>query len=632
MPTRQELLELEELAALEARMNPTPEKPKTVTEKMSSAVDDAVETVKNIGGFGLQTARKMGASGLRGYEGLAKTFENLPGTPSLMMKAFRKATENPREKALNAIDVPDDSMAGTAEQFFNKAVRGAGGQLAFPVPGAGVLPNVLPGAAGGLTGEAARRYAEGISPKLAPVAELLGNVAGGGATGFALGPKLKLSEVDIHDALKNYKGKDFADARIKSARQTASGAKTNTAAEAFPENSAILDVADKARSGNVDNALRQRLEGRPQDLQDLGTEFLNRITKPVDPNTVANKVGDAATNAQLNLKDLRNTGIENRLAKIKPIRPDIIKNIQDDLLYHAKTVNRPGEAEAFRTVANALQGQNGKLTNVQELSLAIVELRKTASNPNSQIYQSGSVSKRDMEAAIEQVRNKITNERADFGQALNDFEDFSKGPMANTRTGPVGALADKNPLVAGQTPVARLEGLLAGNSPKTIKGTARTLNTPILTRGANVDPAEIARAIGQNRLKLGPTNPGQAVRGNQGSDAEANFNALLEAAGKNPNQVNAPLQTADELQRLSGPSGIQNLPKMTMGQMLIRPFRTLDMALTSGRIEKVNAETARLLADPANLPELQRIAMFNPMLRKALSVRGVIVPAMGEEK
>jgi hypothetical protein len=61
-------------------------------------------------------------------------------------------------------------------------------------------------------------------------------------------------------------------------------------------------------------------------------------------------------------------------------------------------------------------------------------------------------------------------------------------------------------------------------------------------------------------------------------------------------------------------------PRMGMGQMLLRPFRTLDMMITAHNEAGVQREIAHLLQDPNNLPELRKIAMFDPTVRKQLSL------------
>lgn len=629
MPTRQELLELEELDALEARMG---------ASGKTSMVDNVIEKVKYLPEFLGQSARKMGASAMGTYEGLAKTAEKLPGNSGLMLKTFRALTEKPREQGLKKLDVPDDPMAGDDEQFYNKMLRGAGGQLALPVPGVGVAANTLPGAVGGGAGEAARRYAEGISPKLAPYGELAGNVLGAGTTGFLLGPKLKLHEIDIHDALKNTSPQGFRDAANRSAAQTAAGAKTNTAAEAFPERSAIMDLADQTRGGNIDNALRTRLENRPQDLKDLGTEFLARISSSQkSPNQIANDTSTAANAYYEGSKGVRNETMRTLYAGKNADARDVV-GTYSQMHAMADKIQRPGEREAFQKVADALVGADKTpLRSLQDVSLALVELKKAASNPMSLIRSGGVVGEVDLNKALNFAINDLSRRDPTLKNALTYYGNYGEKILEPLKKSPIGSLSDKNPNNTGQTPVSRLDRLLVNNSPQEIKNTATALSLSSLPKSKmgemqNISPEDLAKAIAQNKLQLAPTDPGRAMRGESGSSFETNFEALLTAGNKNPNYVNAPLKAADELQRFNSVSGIFTPPKMGFGQMLIRPFRTLDMALTSGKMERVNKATAELLADPANLPELQRIAMFNPQLRRALGLRGVITAPMSQQE
>jgi hypothetical protein len=95
---------------------------------------------------------------------------------------------------------------------------------------------------------------------------------------------------------------------------------------------------------------------------------------------------------------------------------------------------------------------------------------------------------------------------------------------------------------------------------------------------------------------------------------------LIKAGGGDVSYANQPLQAADRLQAFSGAAGRNEPPKMSLLQGLIRPFRTADMAFTGKGMRTYNQEIAELLADPKNLPELQKIAMFSPEVRKLLTV------------
>jgi hypothetical protein len=219
-----------------------------------------------------------------------------------------------------------------------------------------------------------------------------------------------------------------------------------------------------------------------------------------------------------------------------------------------------------------------------------------------------------------------------FKEGNADFQAFKQGPTAEMRTGPIGSLADKNPLLAGQTPIARLEALLQGNTPQTVGGTARTLATPELTKGQSVAPTDIARALMQNKLRGGSTDPGQTIRGMEGSQIEQNLSALIGAGGGNSAHSLAPLAAADKLQSFASPAGINEMPGMQLRQLALRPFRTLDM-MTTGRTESaIQREIASILAsqDPAAIQRLREIAMFNPDIRKAITAMSAINGA--EEK
>jgi hypothetical protein len=149
---------------------------------------------------------------------------------------------------------------------------------------------------------------------------------------------------------------------------------------------------------------------------------------------------------------------------------------------------------------------------------------------------------------------------------------------------------------------------------------------------AQANPLDIASALAQQKLKGAPTNPGYTLRQNAGSDIEENFSALLRQGGKDPSQVLKPLEVSDKLQAFKNSAGSYVLPRMTMGQAIIRPFRTADMMLTQRRESGVQEEIATLLArnDPKIIRQLQEIAMFDPNVRRALSAAGMFGPQLSQ--
>ena len=155
--------------------------------------------------------------------------------------------------------------------------------------------------------------------------------------------------------------------------------------------------------------------------------------------------------------------------------------------------------------------------------------------------------------------------------------------------------------------------------------TAKTLGD-LRKGGANTQ--RIATALLQKQLESSPTNFPNVLAGSMGSPKARQLEELVRAAGGDMARVNDLIGTGRKLQQLS-PSTIQKSPPEIRGfQYLIRPFRSLDMAITFKNEEAINREVANLLQDPANLPRLREIAQFNPMVRRAMMAKSAVLPLM----
>lgn len=652
MSDREELDALRRMAELEAKAQtsptvklPDPTRPAgTMPEWMS-------EAGKYGPGFLAEQGRKGLASGMRGWDALSETFSKLPTVPGMLTKLMR-ANMVPVEQTAKQVDVPLNPNASTPEQFLDKTVRGAGAAAMMPIglpkagtagvymPGENVVRNALPGGVGGAAGEALRRPAEQVDPRLGPWGELLGNIFGGTATGFAMGPKQSVAQADLRRGMEGMQPADFAAAEAHAAEAAKNGAKTFTAAEAFPENSAIMSMAREAQGSNADNALRLRTENRKTDLLGLGDKFRENVGPSVDGNQIANNAANSADAVLQGQKATRGNSTRNTMAgQNLPYRQ--VAGIHSDLQNLAQNTTSPSLRNAYQEVASALEDANSNpqfsgpapfQLNVQELSLALKRLRSAAQNPNSPTPASGrTFDKVDMERALGSADAMLRERSPQYGQAMDQYGQFTEQVMDPTRKGPIGSLSNKNPLLAGQAPISRFDALVSGNSPVIVRDTVERLNSPLLTGHQTTSPESIARAMADKALQGGSTNPGLTMRGEQGSSKENAFSAILEAAGQNPSETLSPLRTADRMQQLGNPSGINEPPRMRLSNW-IRPFRALDMAMTWKSQRAVNAEVSKLLADPANIPELQKIAMFNPQLRAALTARGALLPLVQQEE
>jgi hypothetical protein len=144
--------------------------------------------------------------------------------------------------------------------------------------------------------------------------------------------------------------------------------------------------------------------------------------------------------------------------------------------------------------------------------------------------------------------------------------------------------------------------------------------------GANTN--QIARALVDQKLVEGPVKYAETLGGSAGSPKERQLFEMLNAGGANTQRIHDLMQTGRELTLQIG-LGKQNFPKMRLGQLLLRPFRTLDMMMTGATEKQVQQEIAALLAHPTRegLARLREISMFDPSVRKQLSAASGLIGA-----
>lgn len=609
MTALEELQQMEELAALEAAMKKGAGKTEVISgfEKLKGAVTSGGKSLAK-GFLGGLAGLAEGAAAFNYSDRLGRTPE--PGRE--MSAAVEKRFPIPAEES-------------TFEKLSRKGLEGIGGAFAAPVPGA-MAANAFAGGVGGVTGELGRSFGERVGPIGETAGQVIGGALGGGLAGFLAGPKQAVARADIRRELAGTPQQDWATARENIDLFRNTGAKTATLAEAFPGQPRITALANRAANSAGGEELGHQLSGRPADLSNLGEEFLRRLGPEVDANTVANQAGGSATSRILQEKRGASLGVTQKLAGVNVPAPEVF-DIYTNLLNVAGTAERGSIRDAYTEVASKLLNpQNQPITNLQELSYAIKDLKDGMKNPLAPV-KGGSAA---FNQAIQAVETALATKFPAYKQAMAGFAQDQATRIQPLKQGPIGSLADKNPLTAGQTPVSRLEGLVTGNSPGTIRQTASELGSPLLTGGNPTAPDTIARALAQQRLLKGSQNPGQVMRGEQGSLQERQLAALIEAGGKPPQTAMAPLRAADQLQTLAPANSANKLPEMRSAQMAIRPFRTLDMMMT-GRTERLTQqEISKLLANPTpeGLAELRKIAMFDPNLRRQLTLISALRPGL----
>jgi hypothetical protein len=627
MSPREELAMLEELTALDAKAGPS-----------TDHIGDAIK-------YGPGFLKEAGKGLLRGagqtISGYGDIMRGLAGKSPLGMMMAPMALTAPVGKTLGEM-LPNDLPDTGAGKVFNRAMEGTGAVAAAPLPGVGPVVQATQGAAMGMAGEGARQQAERAfpnSPTLQAGADMAGSIFGGALPGFMLGPKQTVGQQDIRRAAAGTTPEQFARAKQNSQQARDVGARTATGAEMFEPGSGIMALADKTRGSNPDNALRQLTVERPSDIQNIANEFLNRIqTREVNPNSVATQAASSADSFFKNLKHNRGADTRAPMAGVS-LPSKEVEGLAQGMRQLSGFQERLPAQNAYMAVGDAIAPNasplrpNGiPITTLQELSFAVKDLKKSMKNPNSPV-STGQIGAMDFRNATGQVEDYLSTRHPPYRDAMDAFGAHTEQLLKPAGQSPIGKLSNRNPILAGEQSVSKLEGLTKGNNPTMIGDAVTDLANPKLTLGNPTNPLDIARALAQNRLKDGPPNPGAAMRGTEGSADQQAFEALLKAGGRDPGHTMAPLAVADRLQPFAGPSGISELPRMTPWQMAIRPLRTLDMMTTGHTARNVNQEVARLLADnsPGAIQRLQEIAMFDPNVRRMLTAKSLI-PTTGQEQ
>lgn len=500
-------------------------------------------------------------------------------------------------------------------------VKGVGGALATPFPGGAttkplqtVFANLMSGGVGNVSAD----FAEKLAPEgLKGPASFLGGLAGGGGTAIALGPRLSLAEMDINQAFQGQPKGSFAEAADLMTDFERSGAKTYTSAEAFPDNAALQTLASQARNYDTRgfNALRGRTEGRKQDLIDLTNRTVGLIDPTLpDPATVSGKVAGAAERKLAGLEKARGDAYGNTIAAAPDVDPRVMALLEQHFLSLAKNPDIIGaKQDAYRKFAESLKRSDGGLhTNLRNLTdvnkLAKESIPSDTAPAQSALY-------RDV---YTEANDFLKGVSPDYRKAEEAFAQTSRNVVDPARASVLGRLASPNyrpdrPVATGRlTPVDEI------TDPALLRGVlsdlqANAQNTPNIAR-------EIASALAQRKTRDGVTNAQTALAGEKGAPRNRTFSTMLDAAGAPRQQIEGNLRVSDALQGNMSPVQLKGLPDPLLRQM-IRPFRTIDMAVTATGEATMQRQIAEILAQQGQpaLKRLQEIAMFNPDVRRALT-------------
>lgn len=665
MDAAQELAQMEELAALEAKMKgapaaaPAPQE-KGMLQKILDFTGTTLEDVKKYGpGFLKEQGGNLARGALSAVDTVNKGISQFG--PPMMRAPFSAMTATPSTSLAPPID-PNESPT---QNLLRRTVEGAGSALVNPVTAGqtgivrGLANSGLTGAMGGASGEMAGRFADnaGLNPTARSIAELIGSITGGGLTGFALGPKQSVGQRDIRKELEHTPASQWnaADRNVDSFANA--GTTTGTAAELFPGRTGIAALAAKAANSKGGEELGARLSQRDADLSSMGLRLPGTIGPNVSIPETARMAAEAAARRQGQLKaaaqrPLNMIGRDELNGRL-PAIPE--QNMAAAHRNYENLTNMPGQPAADVTAhqgflpefldVNApprqvmrpgpLQPSGGRnLTLAEEpgfqrqlssLMLNMAENSKRETGANATAAQTipkraSTVAQRD---AFEALNLLPAPHGPRAAQASADYLARKEAWVTPAEEGTLGKISGNKNVIKGPVSEGKLDAVLSDTTPG---ATAEVLRQ--LEKGGG-NRRDIATALVQSQLENAPTNYPKVVAGEAANSPKQNqLMELIGAAGGNTGRAGDILNTGRQLQGLSGPSGRQGFPEMRTGQLLLRPLRTLDMMVTGQGEKGIQREIAHLLANPTreSLQRLREIAMFDPSARAALSAQGAITP------
>lgn len=371
-------------------------------------------------------------------------------------------------------------------------------------------------------------------------------------------------------------------------------------------------------------------ERAQRDTAILSDIALDRIGPKVDIAQTANLAANAAERFLQNVRQQR-TNVFEGVVQGESVRPFHLSMVAHGLRNLAsRPGTRPEEAAALREMASSFRDANGQyLTDLGQISLALKSRRDNPPAPGA--ATSRTIPAGDMNNAFRIAQEAVSDVNPALRNANNLYRYMSRTQVNPLQEGAVGKIADRNPNnPAYPTPVSRLDAIIADQSPDSITQTMLQLQTG----GANTQ--EIARALLQRKLAKGPLSPGKEVYGARGSDLEAQMDAAITGAGRDPNSVRAPLRAADTLAETLPPQApmseaVSVHPRGISLRGIFRPGGAGSEKATSTQNYKQQIAELMRTASPAEIERLQRLAMFDPQVRAALTAQAAMLPLVQKD-
>lgn len=524
-------------------------------------------------------------------------------------------------------------------QVVRAGLEGAGGALLFPgaTPAAGLV-NAAAGANAGMASNLAGRFSEGN-----PLLQALAGVVAGGLTGLGGGliSRPGAASRQLSQAARTIPEEDWGEAAQNLAKFRDAGSQSATLAEAFPGDNALIHLAKQMQSGSAPNPLSQRLAERGPDLQGLGQEALNRVGPAVSAEGTTQRAIAAANQQIKDLERYRTGAWRQAMESSIGIPPEAGALIQRHLLDRAGTTQSRTEQNVFQKFADVLSHpQMGTKTSTQAIASDLKQLQsdlETGANATGGQKISAGISG----DAYRAVQDHLKQFDPAYARAEARYGELSRDLVNPAKQGPLGQVAGSN--YNNQAPLpssARLEQLIQDQSPADIGNAGSVNSLPSLAKGAPQDPRllqDIARTILERRMSKGATNPGQVIRGDQGSLEAQRVAEMVKAGGVEPKHALLPLEVADMLQRLRGQGAAPPLQTNSVAGTIARPFTSLARAANLSHNTAVERQIGQLLADPSpeNLAQLRSLAEIDPsfavVLQKMVQA-GVVGGVVGETR
>jgi hypothetical protein len=626
MTPQEELAAINELLAIEEEL------------AKKDAPPTMLDRAKDFGGKALDLAKGVGQSAAAGFGKAASLYPlAMSKAPGIMGMGFN---------LLGAADLAKGtgdyySELGKSSALPEPAkpfVEGAAGAFAMPGRAAFQAPVALATASGvgNTAADAAKRFTKDMGETPSNVISLIAGALAGGGTGLLLGPKQSIARQDIRQALEGETPESWGRASQFVDDVAATGARTATLAEGFPGNSQIMDVARAARAADTGGAskLKTLTEGRGDDLTALGKRVAALISgREVEPGEVANTAAAAANRVVTGAKGARSAQYGLDAATGPKLSRRAIDSFEKYMTEQAGIQGTKAETEAYLDIAKIFRNGDAYVqdpTDVKEALKLAKDFPAKYGDP-AQNAARRKVYERAYKNAEDFVKD-IHGERG-FSLAEKNFTTATTDVVDPIMRSPVGQMAGASFDTDKVVPIGRLTGLLDKFQTKTgMEDFLSTLQRSDSGMGPSPLVNDIAKVLVQAKLDKGPPDVGRVLAGNPGSMADERFSTLMNVAGADAPAVDQTIRVARALQDFQTPAGIAGPPNMRLGQALIRPFRTLDMALTMSGERKIAREIGEILSNttPQGLARLQEIASFNPTVRQFLAANAAFIPGMAQ--